>query len=194
MVFAIDRFHKRSSERIAKDIIAGQSVLIHHGRLGPSIPCVGCICLTCISKLDISSHSERSTGFSKLMVVDHTHRCTDLLLQTSLTLITIINTHRITVKDIVIVLLRSRVGIVDLWTQDQFVHWVDLILHFQTHLRIPRVGQFDGRIAVDISCLLAIALFVRKRTGVVVGVIHCSIATQKQGCFLIAYSPICLSA
>ena len=119
------------------------------------------------------------------MVVSRTHGGRNLLLQTLLMLITIIDKHRITLIGIIIRLRIARVGVADLRAQNNLVHRVNLILHLQAHLCVPRASDFVGRVLVNIGCLLAITLFLWLRSRIVYRMIDGRIATQKKLCLII---------
>ena len=74
-------------------------------------------------------------------------------------LITVIDKHRIALIGIIIRLRIARVGVADLRAEDDFVHRVNLVLHLQAHLCVPRTRDLVGRILIYISRLLAITLF-----------------------------------
>ena len=132
-------------------------------------------------------HGEGSSWFEKLMIVSCSQGGADVFLQTVFVLVTIVDTHRVTIEHIIVGLGIGGVGITDLRAKDDFVHRVDLILHLQTHLRIPRLAEFDGRISVDIGSLFAITLFVGECSGIVGGMIKGGITTKKQFGFAIFF-------
>ena len=90
------------------------------------------------------------------MIVCGSHGRLDLFLQTVLVLIAIVDADGVAVVGVVIGLRRSGVGVTDLWSQDKFVKGVDLVLHFQSHLCIPRLAEFVGGVFVNIGGFFAV--------------------------------------
>ena len=121
------------------------------------------------------------------MIVSCSQGSADVFLQAIFVLVTIVDTHRVTIEHIIVGLGIGGVGITDLRAKDDFVHRVDLILHLQTHLCIPRLAEFDGRIAVDVGGLFAITLFVGECSCIVDGMIEGSVTTKKQFGFAVFF-------
>ena len=121
------------------------------------------------------------------MIVSCSQGGADVFLQTVFVLVTIVDTHRVTIEHIIVGLSIRGVSITNLRTKDDFIHRVDLILHFQAHLCIPRLAEFDGRISVDIGSLFAITLFVGECSGIVGGMIEGGVTSKKQFGFTIFF-------
>ena len=109
MILLVDRFYIRSTQGVVHRIAIGESILIHQLHIQQIIPRFGAIITYGIGKAHIGAHGECTTWFSKLVVVNHTHRSLDLILKTKLLLLTIIDAYAITVVDILTSFIRFTV-------------------------------------------------------------------------------------